>query len=145
MKDLLFYSAIGLAVLFTLGQFGAHLPKRYHREGVARPYTFSQRLSVACEGWWVPLFMCGFLYIVAIPFVFIYGAWKSKPAGFVLNAYMDNWKLLLGMAVVCIVQQIGKGLDLAAQDSESFIEHTNRRLAALERKVWSNDQITERD
>jgi hypothetical protein len=31
VRELLFYSAIALVVLFTLGQFAAHLPQRYRR------------------------------------------------------------------------------------------------------------------
>lgn len=140
MKDLFAYSLIGLAVLFTVGQFAAHLPQRYHREGVARPYTFRDRLVSACEGWWVPLIMCGSLYAVAVPFVFVYGVWKHKPTGFVLNAYGNHWQLLLGLAVACIIEQIGKGLAFAAQNSESFKEHTNRRLAAIESELRSTHE-----
>lgn len=145
MKDLLSYCMMGLLLLFTVGQFAAHVPMRYHRGGVARPYTFWERLREACEGWWIPLVMCGLLYALAIPFAFVYGIWKHEPAGFVMEAYTNNWKLLLGLAAACVIQEIGKGLDLTAQDSESFKEHTMRRLAAIEKKLWSRDRIHEQD
>jgi len=39
-----------------------------------------------------------------------------------------------------IIREIGKRLAFAAQDSESFKENTNRRLAVIESKFWRGYQ-----
>jgi hypothetical protein len=84
--------------------------------------------------------MCAFLYALAVPLVYFFGIWKGKPDGFVLKTYSSHWKLLTVWVAICIVQQIGRRLDFAAQDSENFKDHTNRRLAAIESKLWGGYQ-----